>query len=218
MQVTAVPRRSSYDAPMTDTPGPPATGGTRPGDSGPTESSPDDSLPGGTSPRDADISSLPRRLRAAYSDHVGDDERPLLIAWAAFAATFGVTRAITYWLHLGHGPKSGGMTAGGRHLHHYNIGILLLGAVGGAALRGRSRRNSLTATAYGSGAALIIDEAALLIDLKDVYWANDGRRSVDVAVGTIALGGVYLAAVSFWNSAVREVGRSARPKALRRGR
>lgn len=170
------------------------------------------------SPARDDLVPLKERLRAAYSDHVGDDERPLLIAWAAFAATFGVTRAITWWIHEGHGPRSGGMSAGGRHLHHYNIGILLLGAVGGAALRGRGHRHSLSATAYGSGAALIIDEAALLIDLKDVYWAADGRRSVDAAVGLIAAGGAYLAAVPFWNSAAREVGRTARPKALRRRR
>lgn len=172
---------------------------------------------------DDDPSRTPRRplgerLRAAWSDDVGDDERPLLVAWAAFAATFGVTRAITYWLHTGHGPASGGMTVGGRHLHHYNIGIALLGVVGSAVVRNRAaHRPTLTATAYGSGTALIVDEAALLIDLKDVYWANDGRRSVDAAIGTIALGGIYLAAAPFWNRAAREVSRSApRPKALRR--
>ncbi|NMH99293.1 hypothetical protein HF526_18540 [Pseudonocardia sp. K10HN5] len=153
-----------------------------------------------------------RRLRTAYADHVGRTERPLLIAWAAFAATFGITRAVTYWLHTGHGPSSGGITAGGRHLHHYNIGIMLLGAVGAVAVRGRAdhHRHPMTAAAYGSGAALIIDEAALLIDLKDVYWANDGRKSVDAAIATIALGGAYLAAVPFWNAAARELSHPTR--------
>ena len=88
-----------------------------------------------------------------------------------------------------------------------NIGILLLGAVGAVALRGeeRHRRHGLTATAYGSGAALIVDELALLIDLEDVYWAEDGRSSVDAAIAVIAVGGLYLAAVPLWHGAAREL-------------
>lgn len=150
---------------------------------------------------------LGQRLARVYREQVGPAEQSLLIAWAAFGATFGVTRALTHWLRDGHGPSSGGMSAGGRHLHHYNIGILLLAAVGGIALRGQEhhRRHPFTATAYGSGAALIVDEAALLIDLKDVYWANDGRKSVDLAIGAIALGGVYLAATPFWHATAREL-------------
>src|SRR6185312_2227506 len=75
------------------------------------------------------------------------------------------------------------------------------------ALRGQEtdRRHPLTATAYGSGAALIVDELALLIDLQDVYWAREGRRSVDAAIGMIAAGGVYLTVAPFWHRAAREV-------------
>jgi hypothetical protein len=42
------------------------------------------------------------------------------------------------------------------------------------------------ALAFGAANAMIVDELALLLDLKDVYWAKDGRESVDVAVGVIA--------------------------------
>jgi len=74
-----------------------------------------------------------------------------MVAWTGFGATFAITRAITHWVRAGHGPSGGGMSGGGRHLHHYNIGILLLAAVGAVALRGeeRHRRHGLTATAYG---------------------------------------------------------------------
>ena len=44
------------------------------------------------------------------------------------------------------------------------------------------------ATAYGAGMALIVDEFALLLDLKDVYWAKQGRISVDIGIGAIATG------------------------------
>lgn len=160
------------------------------------------------------------RLRAVARDRIGPTEQSLIVAWGGFGATFGVTRAITHWIRAGHGPSSGGMSAGGRHLHHYNLGILLLAAVGGVALRGeeRHRRHPVTATAYGSGAALIVDELALLIDLEDVYWSREGRTSVDAAVGLIALGGLYLAAVPFWHGAAREVVRRETHRAGAPGR
>ena len=154
---------------------------------------------------------LGRRIRRAYQDEVGPVEQALLVAWSAFGATFGITRAITYWLHLGHGPTEGGIVIGGRHLHHYNLGIALLAAVGAVGLRGkdRHRHHPLTATAYGSGAALVIDELALLIDLQDVYWAREGRRSVDAAIGLIAAGGIYLAGAPFWHRAAHECVRTS---------
>jgi hypothetical protein len=36
---------------------------------------------------------------------------------------------------------------------------------------------------------------ALLLDLKDVYWAKQGRISIDLGVGGIALAGSYFAAL-----------------------
>jgi hypothetical protein len=146
-------------------------------------------------------------MRRAYGDHVGPGEQSLLVAWSSFTTTFAATRALTHWIRSGHGPASGGMSVGGRHFHHYNIGIALLAAIGGIALRGeeRHRKHPLTATAYGAANALIVDELMLLLDLKDVYWAKDGRTSVDTAVGLIGLGGVYLAAIPFWQRAIRDV-------------
>lgn len=150
---------------------------------------------------------LVQRVRRAYREEVHASERALLVAWSAFGMTFGVTRALTVWLRGGHGPAGGGIVIRGRHIHHYNLGIALLTLVGAVALGGleRHRRHPLTVTAYGSGVALIIDELALLIDLQDVYWAKDGRWSVDAAIGTIATGGLYLAAAPFWHRAAQQV-------------
>ncbi len=158
----------------------------------------------------ASVRSLPRRLRTAYRQQVGSLEQALFVAWGAFGLTFGTARAVTHYLRARYG--GGGLVAGGRHLHHYNFGILLLVAVGSIALRGedRHRRHPLTASAYGSGLALIVDELALLIDLEDVYWAKDGRNSVDAAIGIIAAGGLYLAAAPFWHQAAAEALRSRR--------
>jgi len=151
------------------------------------------------------------RLRRAYGEHVSVGEQSVLCAWSAFTITFALTRALTPWFRSGHGPASGGLSVGGRHFHHYNIGIVLLSGIGAVALRGaeRHRRHPVTATAYGAANALIVDELMLLLDLKDVYWAKDGRTSVDTAVGLIGLGGIYLAAAPFWHRAAQEVANTA---------
>ena len=47
------------------------------------------------------------------------------------------------------------------------------------------------ALSYGAGLALIVDEFALLLDLKDVYWAKEGRISVDLGIG-LKLAGRHL--------------------------
>ncbi len=132
-----------------------------------------------------------------------------MVSWASFAGTWGVVRGLTHWIRRGHGPKSGGIILGGQHFHHYNLGIAGLEAIGAVATFGRRtpRRRLATAAAYGLSTALIVDEAALLLDLQDVYWAKQGRTSVDLAVGIIAVGGVAVTGASFWSAVGRELAR-----------
>jgi hypothetical protein len=60
------------------------------------------------------------------------------------------------------------------------------------------------AVCYGAGLALIIDEFALLLDLRDVYWARQGRISIDLGIGGIALAGSYFAALPVLRRLQRE--------------
>jgi hypothetical protein len=49
---------------------------------------------------------------------------------------------------------------------------------------------SIPAGVFGVGTALVLDEFALILHLRDVYWSNEGRLSIDavfVAVGVTAL-------------------------------
>ena len=39
---------------------------------------------------------------------------------------------------------------------------------------------------FGTGAALIVDETALLVELSDVYWSESGVLSIDVGLGATA--------------------------------
>jgi hypothetical protein len=127
---------------------------------------------------------------------MGPGQRSALISWLTFTGTFAGLRALTYSIRAGKGPGRN-ITIGGEHLHHYMWGIGLLTSVGAIAVRGgeRQRRHPAVAVSYGAGLALIVDEFALLLDLRDVYWAKQGRISIDIGIGGIALAGSYFAAL-----------------------
>jgi hypothetical protein len=138
---------------------------------------------------------LPRLNRALRQD-LDQRERATLASWLAFSATFGAVRGVTYSIRSGRGPFRN-LSVGGEHLHHYMWGIGLLAGVGAVAVSGSERQRSHpgVAISYGTGLALIVDEFALLLDLKDVYWAKQGRISVDLGIGGIAAVGSYFAAL-----------------------
>jgi hypothetical protein len=138
----------------------------------------------------------PGAIRRAYQEELTPGQKSALLSWLAFTGTFAGLRVITYSIRDGKGPFRN-VSVGGEHLHHYMWGIGLVSGVGAVAVRGdeEHRRHPAVAVSYGSGLALIADEFALLLDLKDVYWAKQGRVSIDVAVGGIAAAGSYFAAL-----------------------
>jgi hypothetical protein len=146
-------------------------------------------------------------VRRAYQEELSPGQRSALLSWLAFTVSFAGLRAITYSIRLGKGPFRN-ISVGGEHLHHYMWGIGLLTAVGGVAVRGDEEhiRHPAVAVSYGTGLALIVDEFALLLDLQDVYWAKQGRISVDIGVGGIALAGSYFAALPMLRRLRRERG------------
>jgi hypothetical protein len=141
----------------------------------------------------------------AYHEELGQGQKSALLSWLAFTATFTGLRALTYSIRAGKGPFHN-ISVGGEHLHHYMWGIGMLSGVGAVAVRGEEeqRRHPAVALSYGSGLALIVDEFALLLDLKDVYWAKQGRISIDIGVGGIALAGSYFAALPILRRLQRE--------------
>ena len=143
------------------------------------------------------ITSSPGKdVRTVFHEELDPRQRSALLSWLAFTTTFGAVRGITYSIKEGKGPF-GNLSVGGEHLHHYMWGIGMVSGVGGLAVHGedRHRRHPAVAVSYGAGLALIVDEFALLLDLKDVYWAKQGRISVDLGVAGIALTGTYFAAL-----------------------
>jgi hypothetical protein len=107
----------------------------------------------------------------------------------SFTATFGVTRASTALIRSGKGyGVFRNLTIGDRRVHHFVPGIVL--ALGAGATSISVRRKQLDrwlALPFGAGAALILDEAALLLELDDVYWSERGVVSLQISFGAISL-------------------------------
>jgi hypothetical protein len=128
-----------------------------------------------------------REVHGLYCEHFEDrrKERQLL-STGAFFVTFAAVRGITHAIRAERGPFKN-ITPGGRHIHHMTFGITGLLTVGYLWLleigidehRNASR---LTSIAYGSGAALTLDEFALWLNLADDYWNKQGRESIDAVV------------------------------------
>jgi hypothetical protein len=89
-------------------------------------------------------------------------------------------------------------TAGGLHLHHLVWGIVLLMLTG--LLRfvtdPASPWAEILAAAFGIAAGLTLDEFALWIHLRDVYWAEEGRSSFDAVVMAALIGGLIVFGVA----------------------
>jgi hypothetical protein len=114
-------------------------------------------------------------------------ENALLNMLLAFAATFGVARGITHTIRGGSGPFRN-IAIAERHIHHFVPGILIAFCAGGLSIALRQEQlDKWLAVPFGAGAALVLDEAALLVELEDVYWSPEGVLSVQITLGTSAL-------------------------------
>jgi hypothetical protein len=113
---------------------------------------------------------------------------------SGFVFSFALVRVSTHGMRGGWWPFSD-VHLGGRHIHHFVPGILLAFGSGTAALITENRRHETRlAFPFGAGLGLTFDEAALLLDLRDVYWTREGILSVQVSLAVAAtLGGTILA-------------------------
>jgi hypothetical protein len=84
----------------------------------------------------------------------------------------------------------GNVSVGGTHVHHLVWGILvvLIAGYSGIAFAPDSPWREVLAILFGIGAGLTLDEFALWLHLRDVYWEQEGRRSIDAVIVAGALG------------------------------
>jgi hypothetical protein len=113
---------------------------------------------------------------------------------SGFVFAFAGMRLSTAGIRGGWWP-AGNVRLGGRHIHHFVPGILIAFGSGALALVSDNQRlEQSLAVPFGAGIGLTFDEAALLLDLRDVYWTREGVLSVQLSFGVAAiLGGTILA-------------------------
>jgi hypothetical protein len=134
-----------------------------------------------------------------WSNLVEHDEQGLFLVFAGFALSFAFIRMSTRLMRSPKVPWWPGsvVSESGVHLHHLVFGIVTMMAAGslGFAALGHSPWAEICAFAFGIGVGLTIDEFALWVYLDDVYWAEEGRSSIDATV--IAAAGMVLVLLGF---------------------
>jgi hypothetical protein len=116
-------------------------------------------------------------------------ENSLFNMLASFTVAFGVTRWITWTIRTkgGIGPIKD-VVVGDRHIHHFLPGGVLALTAGGVAIGTKGDKlDKYLAFPFGVGVALVLDETALLLELDDVYWTEEGVLSVQIAFAAIAM-------------------------------
>lgn len=130
---------------------------------------------------------------------VEHDEQGLFLVFAGFILSFAFIRMSTRLMRSPKVPWWPGsvVSDSGVHIHHLVFGIVTMMVAGtlGFATLGNSPWLEICAFAFGIGAGLTIDEFALWVYLDDVYWAEEGRSSIDATV--IAAAGMVLLLLGF---------------------
>jgi hypothetical protein len=122
-----------------------------------------------------------------------------------FVGSLASVRLSTHGMRAGWWPF-GNVNLGGRHIHHFIPGILIAFGSGAAALFTENEKLEETlAVPFGVGLGLTLDEAALLLDLRDVYWTPEGVLSVQLSLGAAALMGGTMLALRILRRGEREV-------------
>jgi hypothetical protein len=132
---------------------------------------------------------------------------PLMWCLIAFLLTFLVTRTIVRYIRHNADrttppkwwqPRNISVSdgAGGMHIHHVVVGVILVMISGltmvTLAVDGGVPEFTAAAIFFGIGAALVLDEFALILHLQDVYWSEDGRTSVDAVFAAVAVAGLLV--------------------------
>jgi hypothetical protein len=145
--------------------------------------------------------------QSLWQDLVHRGRLPLMFCLIAFILTFFVTRTIVRYIRRmseSDAPRRwwqprnialpGGH--GSLHIHHVVIGVILVMISGVTmvtlAVDGGVGEFTVAAVLFGIGAALVLDEFALILHLSDVYWSEDGRTSVDAVFAAVAVAGLLM--------------------------
>jgi hypothetical protein len=122
------------------------------------------------------------------------DQRAGLILLGSMLLSFGFIRFSTRMIRAEVKWWPGNVSPGGLHIHHLVFGIVLMMLSGflNFVTEPPSPWFEILAGVFGVGMGLTLDEFALWLYLDDVYWAEEGRSSVDAVVFAAIIGGAII--------------------------
>jgi hypothetical protein len=126
-------------------------------------------------------------------------ENALFNLFASFVISLVASRAIAFGLRDRHrlGPFRN-VRVGRRHIHHFVPGIALAFLSGAIAIVTRNQDlEPKLALLFGAGMGMTMDEAALLLELDDVYWTEEGLLGVQIGAGLVGLLGALAIGLRF---------------------
>jgi nucleoside permease NupC len=118
----------------------------------------------------------------------------------AFLLAFGFIRTSAHMIRAQVRWWPGNVQVHGTHIHHLVWGILLILVLGYVAIAREpgSPWRELMAVGFGIGMGLALDEFALWLDLRDVYWLPEGRASIDAVIVATVFGLLLLLGLGIW--------------------
>lgn len=138
---------------------------------------------------------------------VDTGRQPEFLFFVAFLVSFGFIRTSAHMIRAQVSWWPGNVNVGGTHIHHLVWGILLLLIAGylGVTVAPGSPWHEILAVLFGIGTGLTLDEFALWLNLSDVYWSEQGRRSIDAVIVAATLAGMMLVGFTAWVDVTTEV-------------
>ena len=136
-----------------------------------------------------------------WNEHIlANNRQGVFLVLVGFILSFAFIRMSTRLMRSPKVPWWPGsvVSESGVHLHHLVFGIVTMMIAGtlGFAAHGDSPWAEICAFLFGVGAGLTIDEFALWVYLDDVYWAEEGRSSIDATVIAAAAMGLVVLGVN----------------------
>ena len=136
-----------------------------------------------------------------FQDEIVDSGRlASFLFFIALLGTFGFIRTSTWMIKKQVSWWPGNVTVGGTHVHHLVWGICAMMIFGyiGVVQQPDSPWREIVTVLFAIGMGLALDEFALWVELKDVYWEKEGRKSIDAMIIAGCLAGAVLVGFSSW--------------------
>jgi hypothetical protein len=140
-------------------------------------------------------------ISSLYDRAIVDTGRqPEFLFFVAFLVTFGFIRTSAHMIRAQVKWWPGNVQVGGTHVHHLVWGIVTVMITGyvGVTIAPPSPWHEVIAIFFGIGMGLALDEFALWLDLKDVYWSEQGRKSIDAVIIAASISGMILVGFTAW--------------------